>query len=117
MGEPDDVERVVLVQELESDRVGDYLEAHEDVPDPVTDRMAESGVEEFRLFVGDDLSIGYIEVEDFERFQEEYSADPDCEAWERRVAEFKESGVDPDAGEFPVLDEVWTFEAGDGDGK
>lgn len=112
MGETDDVERVVLVQELKSDRVEDYLAAHEDVPDPVTERMGEGGVEEFRLFVGDDLSIGYIEVEDFERFQAEYNADPDCEAWERRVAEFKESGVDPDSGEFPVLEEVWTFEAG-----
>ncbi|MFB6296091.1 MAG: L-rhamnose mutarotase [Halobacteriales archaeon] len=114
MSDSDDVDRVVLVQELKPDRVGEYLEAHEDVPDPVTERMAESGVEEFRLFVGDDLSIGYIEVEDFERFQAEYSADPDCEDWEERVAEFKQSGVDTEEGDFPVLDEVWTFEAGDG---
>jgi len=113
MVDHEELDRVVLVQELKADRVGDYLEAHEDVPDPVTERMEQSGVEEFRLFVGDELSIGYIEAEDFERFQEEYSADPECEDWEERVAEFKESGVDPESGEFPVLDEVWTFEAGE----
>jgi len=45
MGDTDDVERVVLVQKLQPDRVEEYLRAHEDVPDPVTRRMAESGVD------------------------------------------------------------------------
>jgi len=111
MANDDPLERVVLVQKLKPDRVDEYLDAHEDVPDPVIERMKQSGVREFRLFVEGEYSIGYIEAEDVERFQEEYSTDPDCEAWEERVGEYKQSGVDTESGEFPVLEAVWTFEA------
>jgi L-rhamnose mutarotase len=109
MSDSDDLERYVLVQKLKPDRVDDYLEAHEEVPDPVVEKMAETGIQEFRLFVEGEYSIGYIVAEDFERFQEEYSDDPDCMSWEERVGEFKQRGVDTESGEFPVLEEVWTF--------
>lgn len=104
-------ERVVLVQKLKPDRVDEYLAAHEDIPEPVVKRMEQSGVEEFRLFVEGEYSIGYIVAEDIERFQAEYSADPDCQDWEERVGAYKQSGVDTESGEFPLLEEVWTFEA------
>jgi len=105
----EELDRLVLVQELDPERVDDYLEAHEDVPSRVVEVMEETGVREFRLFVGEELSIGYIVAEDIERFQEVYNEEPECLAWEERVANFKRSGVDPETGEFPMLEEAWTF--------
>lgn len=108
--ETDDLDRVAMIQHLKSDRVDDYVEAHEDVPDPVVNQMVESGVERFLLFVEDDVSIGYIEAEDIEQYVEEYSDNPDCEEWEATVAEFKESGVETDDAEIPTMDQIWSLE-------
>jgi L-rhamnose mutarotase len=113
MSESDDYERVAMIQRLKPDRVDDYLEAHEDVPEAVSAAMERGGVLQFQLFVRGDLSIGYIEVEDLESFQEEYMSDPECQEWEERVGEFKTSGVDVDEGSMPVMDHVWSFETGD----
>jgi L-rhamnose mutarotase len=107
----DDIEHVAMIQRLVPDRVDEYLEAHEEVPDAVSEAMERGGVHTFRLFVHGDISVGYIEVEDFETFNEVYTADPECQAWEDRVGEYKRSGVDVDSGEMPVMDEIWTFEA------
>lgn len=107
----DDLERAAMLQRLDPDHVDDYLEAHEDVPDAVPEAMERGGVHTFRLFVHGEISVGYIEVEDFEAFNEEYMADPECRQWEDRVGEFKRSGVDTESGEMPLMDEVWTFEA------
>lgn len=110
MMDDNDLEQVAMIQRLDPERADDYVEAHDDVPDPVVERMTESGVERFLLFVEDGLSIGILEVEDFDRFVEEYSADPDCQEWEDRVGEFKRSGVDTDEGAIPTMDLVWSLE-------
>jgi L-rhamnose mutarotase len=113
-GDDTDVERVAMIQYLDSDRVDDYLEAHEDVPDAVADAMDRGGVYTYELFVHDDVSVGYAEIEDFDAFVEEYTADEECQEWERRVAEFKRSGVDVDESEVPLMDHVWSL---DDDGR
>ena len=66
-------------------------------------------IEEQTAEYGEGTTYGYIEVEDFEAFNEEYMADPDCREWERRVAAFKQSGVDAESGEMPLMEEIWTF--------
>lgn len=106
----DELDTVALFQRLDPDQVDEYLEAHEDVPDAVPTAMERGGVHSFRLFVEDDVSVGIIEVEDFEAFNEEYLADEECQDWEEFVADFKRSGVDVNEGEMPLMDEVWTFE-------
>ena len=110
MSDTDTVERAAMLQRLKPDRVDDYLEAHEDVPDAVADAMERGGVKQFQLFVHDDLSIGYIEAEDLDEFIEEYTADPECQDWEERVDEFKTSGVDVEGAELPLMGHVWSFE-------
>jgi len=42
-------------------------------------------------------------------FEEAYGSDPDNQAWEERVGEFKRSGVDPDEMEMPVMERIWTL--------
>ena len=108
--ETTDLERVALIQHLDPDGVEGYLEAHEEVPRPVIEQMRESGVHRFLLFVEDTLSIGYIEVEDLDTFAEEYSANPECQEWEERVGQYKESGVDTDEASLPLMDRVWSLE-------
>jgi L-rhamnose mutarotase len=104
-----DRDRVVLVQSLEPDRVEEYVAAHDDVPDPVVDVMAENGIERYELFVYDTLAISYVVATDFEAFTEAYGADPEVEAWEKHVESFKRSGVDPETGEMPAAERIWTF--------
>lgn len=106
----DSLEGVAMIQHLDPDRIDDYLEAHEAVPEPVVEHMQRCGVETFELFVEDDLSVGYVELEDFEQFVEGYSADPDCQEWEKRVGEFKRSGVDTDDADIPLMDHVWSLD-------
>lgn len=105
----EDLERVVMLQRLEPDAVDDYIEAHDDVPDSVIDAMDEADVAEYELYVHDDVAVGIMEAPDLERFEEVYGRDPRNEEWERRVAEFKRSGVDPDEMEMPVMDQIWAL--------
>ncbi|WP_436927537.1 L-rhamnose mutarotase [Halosimplex amylolyticum] len=111
MTDHNSTERVAMLQRLDPDHIDDYLEAHEDVPQAVSDAMDRGGVQEFRLFVRDEISVAYFEVDDYEEFNGVYMADPECQEWEERVAAFKQEGVDVDSGEMPLMDEVWTFEA------
>lgn len=106
-----DLERVVMLQRLKPDRVDEYVDAHDDVPDAVTDAMDRGGVHSFRLYVRDAISVGYIEVEDFEAYTDTYLADEECREWERYVDRFKRTGVDVDDEELPLMEEVWTFES------
>jgi len=112
-GSDDDLERVAMIQHLDPDRVDEYLEAHEDVPDAVAAAMDRGGVRTYELFVHDDVSVGYAEVEEFDAFLEEYLADEECQEWERRVERFKRSGVDVEESDVPLMEHVWSLE-GDG---
>lgn len=107
----DHLDRVLLVQDLKPDRVDDYVEAHEDVPDPVVDLMAEHGIRRYDLYLHDGMSISHIVAEDFDAFVEAYGDSPEAEEWEERVSAFKRSGVDPETGAMPLADRIWTFDA------
>ena len=107
--EPADLERVVVVQRLKADAVDEYVEAHDDVPDSVVEAMTEGGVEEYELYVHDDVAVGIMDVRDLDEFEAVYGRDPDNQAWEDRVGEFKRSGVDPDEMEMPVAERIWAL--------
>lgn len=109
-------ERVAYVQYLDPDRVDEYAEAHERVPEAVTDAMERGGVEWFDLFVREDVAVCVAQVADPAAFAETYDAaideDPAVEDWERFTGQFKREGVDPDADEsIPFMDRIWTFES------
>ena len=111
------MERVAYVQQLDPDRVDEYVEAHDDVPSAVTDAMERGDVDWFDLFVRDDVAVCVAAVEDPEQFAETYDAaiedDPAVEEWERRVGEFKREGVDVEGEEkIPFMDRIWSFEPG-----
>jgi L-rhamnose mutarotase len=109
----DESERILLVQRLKPDRVDEYVEAHDEVPERVVELMDENGVERYDLYLYDDLSISHIVADDFDAFEAAYGDDLEAEQWEERVAAFKRSGVDPDTGEMPDAERIWSFEADD----
>jgi L-rhamnose mutarotase len=111
------VERAVYLQRIDPDSREDYLAAHDDVPDGVTDAMARGGVRSFELYVRDDVAVCVLEADDVDAYLETIDGDGAVEAWERRVAAFKRAGVDVDADEpIPFMDRVWSYSPDDGDG-
>lgn len=109
-------ERIVYVQRIDPDRRRDYVEAHDEVPDGVTAAMERGGVEQFELYVRDDVAVCVAEIEDREAYLEAVTGDPAVEAWERHVAQFKREGVDVDAPEdeqIPFMERIWSFEPGE----
>lgn len=75
--------------------------------------MARGGVEEFELYVRDDIAVCILEVNDIDEYIETVTGDPDVEEWERRVVEFKREGVDvevPEEEQIPFMDRIWSFQ-------
>lgn len=73
----DDLERVVMLQRLKQDAVDEYVAAHDDVPDSVVDAMNEGGVDEYELYVYEDVAVGIMDVRDLDEFEDVYGDDPD----------------------------------------
>ena len=107
-----DTERAVYLQRIADDRVDEYVEAHETVPEGVKRAMERGGVRTFELFVRDGIAVCVLEADDLEEYVEAINGDPDVDEWERYVAQFKERGVDVDAPEgeqIPFMDRIWSF--------
>lgn len=108
-----ETERAVYVQRIDPDRKQEYLDAHDDVPEGVTDAMKRGTVTEFELYVRDDIAVCILEAEDLDAYLDAITDDPAVEEWERRVAEFKREGVDvdaPDDEQIPFMDLVWSLD-------
>lgn len=109
-----DTERAVYVQRINPDHREEYLEAHEDVPEGVSDAMRRGGVTEFELYVREDLAVCILEAEDIDVYLDEIDGDEAVEEWERYVAQFKRGGVDVDDDDEPIpfMKRIWTLEEG-----
>lgn len=109
-----ETERVVYVQRINPERKQEYIDAHDDVPEGVTNAMERGTVREFELYVRDDIAVCILEAEDLGAYQAAVTGDPVVEEWERRVAQFKRDGVDVDAPEedqIPFMKELWSFQS------
>ncbi|MFC7020799.1 MULTISPECIES: L-rhamnose mutarotase [Haloarcula] len=109
-------ERAVYIQRLDPDRRDEYVTAHEDVPEGVTDAMERGGVEAFELYLRDDIAVCILECADVEEYLEAVDGDEAVAEWERHTGQFKREGVDPDADPesgIPFMDRIWRFEPED----
>ena len=117
MDESTELERVAYLQRIDPDRREEYVAAHDDVPEAVTDAMERSGVTDFRLFVRGDVAVCVVEAPDVDAYFEEVTENPDVQEWERYVAQFKREGVDvnadADENAVPLMESVWSFEPTD----
>ncbi|MCG1007560.1 L-rhamnose mutarotase [Halorubrum lacusprofundi] len=108
-----DNERAVYVQRLAPDQREAYVEAHDDVPEGVTDAMERGGVKKFELYVREDIAVCILECADIEAYLEAVDGDEAVDDWERYTGRFKQSGVDADADPkdgIPFMERVWRFE-------
>ncbi|MFB6141443.1 MAG: L-rhamnose mutarotase [Halosimplex sp.] len=105
-------ERAVYVQRIDPDRRDEYVEAHDDVPEGVTDAMERGTVTDFELYVRDDLAVCILECEDLDAYLDAVDGDEAVAEWEAYTGRFKREGVDPDADPdegIPFMDRVWSF--------
>lgn len=108
-----ELERAVYVQRIDPEHKAEYVAAHDDVPEAVTDAMQRAGVERFDLYVRDDIAICILEAPDIEAYNEEMAENQAVREWERHVAQFKIDGVDVDDESdetIPYMDRIWSFE-------
>ncbi|WP_436924352.1 L-rhamnose mutarotase [Halosimplex amylolyticum] len=105
-------ERAVYVQRLDPDERAAYVDAHDDVPEGVTDAMERGGVTDFELYVREDLAVCILECEDLDAYLDAVDGDEAVAEWEAYTGQFKRSGVDPDADPdegIPFMERVWSF--------
>jgi L-rhamnose mutarotase len=109
-------ERAVYVQRIDPDRREEYVEAHDDVPDAVTDAMERGGVSSFDLYLRDDIAVCILEAADVDAYLDAVDGDEEVAEWERYTGQFKQEGVDadadPEAG-IPFMDRIWSFRPDD----
>ena len=108
-------ERAVVLQRIDPEQREAYLDAHEDVPNAVTDAMERNNVREFRLFIRDDIAVFVLEAPDVDAYYQDAMSDPDVQEWERYVAKFKQDGIDVDAtddDQVPFMNDVWSLAEG-----
>jgi L-rhamnose mutarotase len=84
-----DTERAVYVQRLDSDQREAYVAAHDEVPEGVTDAMERGGVEEFELYVRDDVAVCILECVDLDAYLDAVDGDEAVAEWERYTGQFK----------------------------
>lgn len=104
--------RAVYIQRIDAEHKQDYVNAHDDVPEGVTEAMERGTVTAFDLYVRDDIAVCILEASDLDTYLKAVTDDPEVEKWERRVAQFKEEGVDVDAPvdeQIPFMEKVWSF--------
>ncbi len=107
-----ELERAVYVQRIDPEHTEEYVAAHDDVPEAVTDAMDRAGVARFDLYVRDDVAVCILEADDIDAYNEEMAENPAVRDWERHVAQFKTDGVDVDAESdetIPYMDRIWSF--------
>lgn len=105
----EELEQVVILQRIKPEMTGEYVAAHDDVPQSVIDAMVEGGVHEYWLYLRDEIAVSIVEVEDMERFQDRYEGDSENEEWEAYVEQFKTDGIDSDDMKMPFMEEIWSL--------
>ena len=106
----DETDRAVYIQRIDPDQHEEYLEAHEDVPEGVTEAMRRGGATELELYLRDDIAICVLECDDLDAYLETVDGDEAVEEWERFTGQFKREGVDIDAEEpIPFMERIWSL--------
>ena len=90
--------RVALHTRVRADRIGEYEQAHREVPEELTDAIRAAGATEWTIWrSGTDL-FHLLEVEDYPALIAELGALPVNTAWQTRMADLLEVVHDYSAG-------------------
>ncbi|MFT4041530.1 MAG: L-rhamnose mutarotase [Gordonia sp. (in: high G+C Gram-positive bacteria)] len=101
-------QRVCFTMKLRSDRIDDYLAAHQDVWPEMLEALRTTGWHNYSLFLRrhDGLVVGYLETDDFDRARELMAQTAVNEKWQSQMAEYFDAGTNPDTT-MTVLDDYF----------
>lgn len=111
-----DTERAVYIQRIDPNHREAYVEAHNEVPDTVTNAMERGNIISFDLYLRDNIAVCILEAPDIDAYLDAIDGDKDVAEWERYTSQFKREGVDADADPkegIPFMDRIWSFQPDD----
>lgn len=101
------MERVAFTMRVRQDQEAEYRRRHQEVWPEMLRALKRAGCSNYSIYMrGRDL-FAYMEVDDFERFKRQMTADADAQRWEAGMAAIIEKGIQPDTGFHEVLPEVF----------
>ena len=113
MAEDSETDRTVYVQRIDPNQREAYIDAHENVPEDVTEAMTHGSVTDFELYIHDNIAVCVLEAEDISTYIDTMTSSESVEEWERYVARFKQEGVDVDSPpdeQIPFMRRIWSFD-------
>lgn len=103
-------QRVCFTLRVRRDRLAEYRERHAAVWPDMLRALADSGWDNYSLFLSDDgLLVGYLETEDFDAANAAMAERDVNTRWQNEMAPFFEDGAHADES-FNVLTEVFHLE-------
>ena len=105
------MERIAFAMRLLPGAEGEYRARHANVWPEMLDELRAAGVHNYSIYMrGDDL-FGYLEVEDFDRFQSHMAASDVNRRWQAEMGDqLIDPLTDPATGFHRRLDEVFHLE-------
>ncbi len=85
----------------------EYRRRHEAVWPEMLKALKRAGCSNYSIYMTGRELFAYMEVEDFERFKRQMSANSDAQRWEERMAPIMERAILPQTGFHEVLPEVF----------
>ena len=101
------MQRVCFVLQVKTDRIRDYLSAHQVWPE-MEKAMSDAGIGNYSMFVRDDgLLVGYFEAEDPEASLRSLGQTDINRRWQEHMAEYFQIGGDSERGGVQWLDQYY----------
>jgi L-rhamnose mutarotase len=101
-------QRRAFVLRVKSDRIDEYVTAHQEVWPEMLDALRQAGIRNYTIFRDGSQVFGYFEAEDLEAAGRHMAAQDVSHRWQDAMADLLEEGV-PDAGP-PSLPEVFRLD-------
>ncbi|MFH1919050.1 MAG: L-rhamnose mutarotase [Planctomycetota bacterium] len=101
------MQRVCFVLQVKTDRIRDYLNAHQVWPE-MEKAMSDAGIGNYSMFVRDDgLLVGYLEAEDPEASLRSLGQTDVNRRWQEHMAEYFQTSGDLETEGVQWLDQYY----------
>lgn len=101
------MERIGFVMALRPGAESEYRRRHAAVWPEMLDELRAAGARTYSIFLSGNQLLGYLEVEDFDRFRRHMATSEVNERWQADMADLIDPLTDPDTGFHRQLDEVF----------
>jgi len=101
------LERVAFRMRVKEGQEAEYQLRHFSVWPEMLRALKTAGCSNYSIFMSGRDLFAYMEVDDFERFKHELSANSDSQRWEAGIAPIMDQAIQPETGFHEVLPEVF----------